>query len=277
LNSARDFLVGLKWVPHVFSNEIKKAVSYRVAFWIQFIVGTATDMFVAYFLWRAIFQIRGETVLQGFTFHGIVYYYLFASFAFKIARGGEWGYIAQEIYDGGLTRYLLYPLHFLGYKYVTHITQQLLSLFQLTIAFLVLRLILGLPEELHITLMTFMAGAMTSLLAGYLHFMMASALEMVSFWQDVVWNLMAMLRFITSLVGGAMIPLAFFPEWGRKIASVTPFAAIITFPAKVFLGEVSLSDWFYNVGLIAVWSLVFSIACAWIWSRGTKHYTGVGI
>ena len=63
---------------HVFAIEIKKAVSYRVAFWVNFLLGTTTDLLIAYFLWGAIFAASGSQTMQGFSFHGMVFYYLFA-------------------------------------------------------------------------------------------------------------------------------------------------------------------------------------------------------
>jgi ABC-2 type transport system permease protein len=266
-----------RWVPHVLSIELKKAFSYRVVFWVQFLMGTGTELAVAYFVWKAVYAARGTAVLEGFTFHGIVLYSLFASFAGKLTRGTDRGYISQDIYDGSLTRYLLYPLAFFPYKYVTHITQQLLGVAQLLIAFLALRLALGDNGGHPITAASFAAGLFTCLLTGYVHFVMASCVELVAFWQDVIWNLMVMLRFCLSLLGGGMIPLAFFPEWGRHLALLTPFPALVAFPARTFLGQVGWQEWINNVCLLAVWGLAFSLLLNWIWLRGTRQYSGVGI
>jgi ABC-2 type transport system permease protein len=263
------------WAKHVLSIELKKAFSYRIAFWVQFVLGTATELGVAFFLWRAIFASASTERLHGFTFHSILYYYLFASFASKITRGADRGYFSQEIYDGTLTRYLLYPVPFLGYKFVTHLAQQLLGLAQLLLAWGILRLAIG-PSE-SASFGTLLAGALTCSLTGYLHFNLMSCLEMVAFWQDVVWNLMVMLRMIMNLLGGALVPLAFFPEWGRHLVMLTPFPTLVAFPARVFLGQVSLHEWLVNAGLLAFWSVVFTLLAREIWSRGIRQYSGVGV
>lgn len=267
----------MNWVPHVFAIEIKKALSYRVAFWVQFVLGTATEIAIAYFLWAAIFASRGVAMLEGFSFEGMVYYYLFATFAHKIARGNEHGYFAQDIYDGGLTRYLVYPISLFGFKYITHVTQQLLAVIQLLLAFLALRLFLGAPFGMELTLPHFFAGLATSFLAGFLLFLIMSCLEMVAFWQDVIWNLMAMLRFTMALLGGAMVPLAFFPDWGRTLVSYTPFPAMISFPARTFLGQITFEEWWRNALLLLLWSGFFLLLARFIWKRGTLRYSGVGL
>lgn len=264
------------WAPHVLSIELKKVFSYRVAFWAQFLMGTGTELAVAYFVWKAVFAATGASTLGGFTFHGLVFYSLFANFSSKITRGTDRGYIAVEIYDGSITRYLLYPLPFFPYKYVTHLTQQLLGVTQLLIALAFVFFFIGNTGGQPLSLGSFAAGVLTCFLAGYLHFVMASCLELVGFWQDVIWNLMVMLRFCISLLGGGMIPLTLFPEWGQRIAHLTPFPILVNFPARVFLGQVGLSEWLGNVGLLAAWSVPFTFLLGWIWRRGTRQYSGVG-
>lgn len=280
-------MTGYSWAPHVLSLELKKAFSYRVAFWVQFLMGSGTELVVSYFVWLSVFRASGVSIdpgaaagantIQGFTFHGLVFYSLFASLSAKITRGNDRGYVAQDIYDGGLTRYLLYPLPFFPYKYVTHLTQQLLGVAQLLVAFLFVRLALGDLGGHAITPATFAAGLLTCLLTGYLHFVIAGCLELVAFWQDVIWNLMVMLRFCMSLLGGGMIPLAFFPDWGHRLALLTPFPLLVSWPARTFLGQVGPLEWLTNLGLLGFWSLLFTLLLHWIWARGTKQYSGVGI
>ena len=265
------------WAPHLLSIELKKALHYRVTFWIDFVFGTTAEMAVAYFVWKAVFEVRGVETLSGFSFSGLIYYYLFASVSSRIARGSERGYLAQDIYDGGLTRYLLYPLSFFGFKYITHVTQQILGVFQLVVALIAVWTLLGTPPELQLNLGHVLAGIATCMLAGYLHFVLVSCLELVAFWQEVVWNLLTMLRFMVGLLGGGMIPLAFFPEWGQKVAALTPFPSIVAFPVKTFLGQITPTEWLASALQLVIWSVVFTLIAMAIWSKGSKRYTGVGI
>lgn len=265
------------WMPFVLGLELKKAFSYRLNFWVSFLMGTATDITVSYFLWLSVFAYQNAPQIEGFTFRGLMFYSLFASFAGKIARGSDYGYISTDIYDGGLTRYLLYPISFFAYKYVTHLTQQFLAIIQLMIALGGLFLLLGAPPEQNISLGSVVAGCATSVLAGYAVFTLMSCLEMIAFWQDVVWNLMVMLRFAMSLLGGGLIPLALFPEWGRKLVELTPFPTLISFPARTFLGAVTLEEWGHSALILFFWSVLLTLLARAIWARGTRRYSGVGL
>jgi len=246
-------------------------------FWVTFLMGTATELAVAYFLWQSLFAYNQSSSIAGFSFHGLVFYSLFASFSSKITRGTDRGYISQDIYDGSLTRYLLYPLSFFAYKYVTHLTQQLLGLIQLLLALSCLTLIIGLPTDHNLTIGSFAAGTLTCFIAGYMVFALMSCLEMIAFWQDVIWNLLVMLRFAISLLGGGMVPLVFFPEWGQSLVAWTPFPLIVSFPARTFLGQVGLTEWLLSLLILGFWSIAITLLANFIWSRGTRQYSGVGI
>ena len=67
---------------------------------------------------------------------------------------------------------------------------------------------------------------------------MAGSLEMVAFWHDSVWSLMAMLRMSLTLSGGGLIPLSLFPERARTVLALLPFSYLISFPIRCFLGQV---------------------------------------
>ena len=46
-------------------------------------------------------------------------YYLLVPLIARMIRGEESRFLSDDIYEGGLTRYLVYPLSFLQYKYVS--------------------------------------------------------------------------------------------------------------------------------------------------------------
>lgn len=273
----RSFLNSLVWVPHVFSIEIRKLLTYRVAFWVKYVIGTLTEICVAYFLWDAIFVHTGSQTMQGYSFLGIVYYYVFSGLVGRMIQTADQGGISIDIYEGGLTRYLLYPLSFLQYKYVSFLGQQVSMLFQLLLGLAVALMIWGLPADQNISASSVALGILTSIMAGALMFLINACLELVAFWQDTVWNLMAMLRFIGNLLGGVHVPLVFFPEWGQTLVQYTPFPFIFSFPIRCFLGQVTAQEWLHQSIWMVGWMCAISLLLAWIWKRGTRVYTGVGI
>ena len=94
---------------------------------------------------------------------------------------------------------------------------------------------------------------------------------------DNVWSLLIMVRFSVGLLGGAMIPIAFFPEHVQVILNYLPFRYLAAFPINCFLGKVTFADWQTGIAVTLFWSLIFTGCALLIWNRGKYKYTGVGI
>jgi ABC-2 type transport system permease protein len=265
------------WTWHVLTIEFRKVFAYRVSFWVQFIFRIVTELSVAYFLWSALFEANSTQVMNGFSFHGILFYYLFSSFCSRIVQEPNSGDISTEIFQGGLTRYLLYPLSFFLYKFVTCLASQLLALIQMVVCLLFAIWLWKLPSDQAISLTSVVVGSLTSSIAGYVYFALGSCLEQVAFWQDTVWNLLAMMRFVGGLLGGLLIPLSFFPAWGIALINLTPFPYLFGFPIRCFLGQVGPGEWLHSVLILLFWGLLSTVLSRVVWHRGLKVYSGVGI
>lgn len=269
--------MNLSWAPHAFSLELRKLLSYRVDFWLQLFGAVATELVLAYFLWQAMFASRGVSEMGGYSFRGMMLYYLLVPLVARMIRGEDARFLSDDIYEGGLTRYLVYPISFLQYKYVSLLVFSFISALQLLIAIGVFAAFFGIPPEIHLGALSIVQGLGASLAGTVLYFFMGGSIEMLSFWQDSVWSLMAMMRMTMVLLGGGMIPLSLFPERVRGVLEWLPFNYIISFPIRCFLGQVSAMEWLHGLVMIGAWAFVFSRIAGFIWNRGTRQYSGVGL
>lgn len=258
-----------------YLQNLQKVVSYRAEFWLGFLGGVGSQFLVAWFLWKAIFQARGAATLEGFTFGGLMLYYLLVPLVERVARLHEMGGISGEIYDGGLSRYLLYPVPYFRIHFAANLAQSTVFLGQMALALGACFWFFGRPEGMGIASAAQGLGAM--LASAALCFWMSACLEMVAFWADNVWSLWVLNRMLASLLGGGMIPLAFFPEWARATLEWLPFSRIISFPVRCLLGQVGWAEWVAGLGITAAWTLAFMAAGMAIWRKGLRNYAGVGI
>jgi ABC-2 type transport system permease protein len=270
-------VTALRWVPHAWSVEVRKLLSYRTDFWIDFAGSLVVQVVMAYFLWRAIFEARQVTVIGGYTFGSMMLYYLLVPLVEKITRGQEMGFLSTEIYDGSLNRYLVYPVNLFAYKLVQHAAIATLALAQLVMILGGAVLVLGRPEGIDLGVFHVLAGLGAAAVAGVLYFLLAGCLEMVAFWADNVWSLSVMLRFAIRLLGGGMIPLALFPAWSIPVLERMPFAYLLSFPIRTLMGEVSAAEYAAGMLTLVAWIVVFAALTALVWRRGTLQYSGVGI
>lgn len=255
--------------------ELKKLVSYRAEFWIGFLGSVLSQFAVAFFLWKAIFTARGAESLQGYTFGALMLYYLMVPLVERVVNGQEMGFMSGEIYDGGLTRYLVYPVSYFRVKYMAKLAQATLYLGQMILALALFLAVVRVPHGL--SPVSLAMALPVFLLSGLLIFVLIASLEMLAFWADNVWSILVLNRMITNLLGGGLIPLAFFPGKVQAVLEWLPWCRLVSFPIRTVLGQVGTAEWLKGLGLTAGWFLVFLAAATWLWRKGIKSYSGVGI
>ena len=265
------------WVPHLVSLEIRKIISYRADFWISFLAGVLGELTLAYFLWSAMFAALGVDHLGGYSFHAIMLYFLLVPLVRRIVEVQAWGFISLEIYEGTLNRYLVYPVPFFLYKYLTHFAQGLVCGSQCLLAIALFLLLFGTPADTHVSAQSIAMGTLGCLLSGYLYFAMLSCLEMVAFWADNVWSLSVIIRLATSLLGGGLIPLSLFPDWAQIFLAASPFPYQLSYPVRAFLGRMDGERFILETGMVVAWAFVFTAAATLVWRSGTRKYSGVGV
>jgi ABC-2 type transport system permease protein len=261
----------------VYKQEIKKLLSYRADFWIYFAGGIITQVTLAYFLWKAVFDFSGAVTMGGFSFTGLMFYYLMVPVVERMIRGAESNYTAQEIYDGTLSRYLIYPVNFFSYKYAVHLAYTTVFFMQFIIIIGIFSLFFPVPAEYSISPGSIAGGISIILLGTVLSYTMIHSLEMVAFWAEHVWSLVVSVRMLSFFASGAMIPFSFFPQWGVSLLSWLPFAYLTSFPIRTFSGHVGFAEYLRGIEMIGVWISVFSFLMVTLWKKGLKNYSGAGI
>jgi ABC-2 type transport system permease protein len=265
----------MTWWVKFYLADLKRVFTYRVEFWLGLIGNVGSQFAVAFFVWRSIFQTQGVTNLQGFTFSGLMAYYLVAPLVERTVQGGDWGQISRDIYEGGLNRYLVYPVSFFGAKFMSHLAQSTLGWAQLSAVWTLLHLS-GLTET---TVDPVQGVAALGVIASAIlvQFAIHACLEQLAFWADNVWSLLVMSRMILHLAGGALLPLAFFPESVRTVLHYLPFRCFIDLPTRLLLGQSSVEEAWGGMALALGWTLFFAGCANLLWRRGLLRYSGAGM
>jgi ABC-2 type transport system permease protein len=258
--------------------EARRLMSYRSDFWITTVASFAVDIAVAWFVWAAIFDSEGQAAIGGYTREGMILYYLLALLLGRLVRGAEReDSIAEDIYSGQLTRYLLFPAGYFELKYAEHLGQLVPSLTQTVLFGGAALLFLDLASLGQPTLATVAATLVAVALGNLMSFLLASLVESIAFWVDNVWSLSVLMRFAAYFLGGQMVPLDLLPPWLGALTEILPFRFMFFFPAVTLTGRIGWAEWLGGIGLCAVWILLLALATRWVWRRGFLTYTGVGI
>lgn len=266
-----------KWPFQVYGMELRKIITYRADFWINFIGQTIFSIIIAYFLWVAIFEAKDVSEMQGFTLNKIIFYYLIVPIVFRIQQGETIGGISREIYEGSLNKYILYPINFFKYKIITYLAHSTFFFAQLCLIMSIYLLFFETENFYSFSIIDFLLFTVLIFFSTLCYFSLNAISELIAFWADNIWSLGVIIRFMVKFLGGAMIPLVFFPTLLQDALEYTPFPYIIHFPMKVFFGEYSQVEYFQNLFILNLWTCAFLIITRFIWNKGKLQYTGVGI
>ena len=258
--------------------EARRRMSYRVDFWLSAVVGFAAQFGVVYFLWSALFAESGKTVMGGYTFDSMLLYYVAVFLFGKLVRGVEFdNHVSQDIYEGGLNRYLVFPAPYFGFKYAQHLGSLIPALVQLALFGCVSVLALDLAAGTSVNAAGVLMCVVSLSLANLLYFLMSFPLQTTAFWADNVWSLLVALRFITGLLGGMMVPLALFPDWLRQVNDWLPFRCLFSVPVEALMGRLAFGEWASATLIGLAWVGLLGVLDTAIWRRGNLQYSGIGI
>jgi len=264
----------MRWWLSVSSLEIRKILAYRSDFWVTFIGQTLIQLFIARSLWQNIFESQNISEMKGFTLDSLTFFYLLVPVGTRILTGENIGFLAREIYDGSFTRYLIYPLSFFQYKSVTYLTHSFFYFFQLILIYSLYR---GFFSDNALSLAHLLFGLIILFFGAIVYLLMSLSTELLALWADNTWSLMLSLRFFTTFLGGGFIPLTFFPDWSRPIIKILPFPYLLDLPIRTIMGLSHIEEIKTGILVLFAWILFFLLLMKFIWFKGQKTYSGVGI
>ncbi len=263
---------------HIVSLETRKLMAYRVGFWLQAVGAAVAQLLVAYYLWQAVFDSAGSATIGGYSRQEMILYYVLVILLGRIVRGQEReSTLARDVYEGSLSRYLVYPADYLAFKYAEHLGNLAPQAIQLLVLGCAVFPFLELPAAVGIGLASVAMCAAAVLAANLLNFLLSYPVEGVAFWAENVWSLNVMVRLASSLLGGQVLPLALFPDWAQSALAWSPFPWLFDFPVNVLLGRVPPHEWALGMAACLLWSAVLNALGRAVWRRGSLVYSGVGM
>ena len=78
-------------------------------------------------------------------------------------------------------------------------------------------------------------------------------------------------------LSGQLFPIAMLPDWAGKLAKLFPFYFMTGAPTEILIGRVTGSGITNVLMTQAAWIAACYVVSRVLWSKGLKHYTGVGM
>ena len=247
---------------------IQELISYRVNF-ILYRIGDVMGAFVAFYLWKAVFDSSQEPLIQGFSMADITLY-IIMSFVTNLLTRSDSSFMI-----GSIIMRLLRPVHFAASYLFTELGSKWLIFISVGLPFLsviVLMKILsgqGIVEVLGLT--TLYLFSLT--LAYLINFFFNICFGFSAFVFKNLWGSNLLKTSIVAFMSGSLIPLAFFPKVISDILSFLPFSSLIYTPVMIIVGKYDASQILQALLLQLFWLIVMVGLSQLIWKRVQSFIT----
>jgi ABC-2 type transport system permease protein len=119
---------------------------------------------------------------------------------------------------------------------------------------------------------TTLAMFVVSLALGYLvNFLLNFMMNSVAFWTLETFSVQLIVRWISDLLSGQIVPLVFFPAAFANALMALPFAAIYSTPLLIYVGTIKPSGYAGALEGQLLWLAVFAFAAALVWRAAERR------
>lgn len=116
------------------------------------------------------------------------------------------------------------------------------------------------------------AAFVLSFAIGYLvNFLLNFLMNSIAFWTLETFAIQLMVRWVSDLLSGQIIPLIFFPGLLQRIVLDLPFAAIYSAPLLIYVGVIHPADYARTLLVQCVWLAVFSALAFVVWRAASRR------
>lgn len=249
------------------------SLAYRTEAIIWMLVD-ASPLVVMVYLWRSIYA--GQASIAGYDLRQMVTYYIAVTLLGIVIAAHSDNTVVEQIRDGLIAPYLLKPLPHITFILLEDIgwkiMKTLLFLPAFGLALLWLRDYLVVPTD-PLVLLSLLAALP---LAYTLFFLLAYLVGLTTFWLQEAMSLTHVKDLLVMLLGGAMVPIALFPDWLQGVAALLPFQYVYAFPVGIYLGQVRGLAVLQGLAAQVAWIAAAYVAYRLMWRAGTRRYAVVG-
>jgi ABC-2 type transport system permease protein len=119
--------------------------------------------------------------------------------------------------------------------------------------------------------LTFLAFAFSFALGYIVNFLLNFLMNTIAFWTLETFAIQLIVRWVSDVLGGQIVPLIFFPGFLQKIVLALPFAAIYSTPLLIYTGTIPPSAYLAAFATQLAWGTAFAILCTFVWRGALKR------
>ncbi len=247
------------------------SLSFRLSTLIM-IFGNLLYLLVVYFLWKAIYASAGTDTVNGMTFNDTLIYLVLATALFTFMEMYIVWEIGRNIQSGQIVLDLIKPMDYRQYVFWSY-AGELITHFVFTF----------LPTFIVVSIVTHGAIPMSwnllwFILSVFLAVSINNSIDYfvggICLYTESIWGINIMKQVLVTLLSGATIPIAFFPEPFKTVVMYLPFQSIYNTPLLILLGKSGdTMETLSMIGVQAFWVVVMALISRGFWRLSIRQIT----
>ena len=176
--------------------------------------------------------------------------------------------IREKIREGTIATDLMkpisLPLYFFSDGFGQTLLHAVLIVPALALALLMVRIDVPSPLVL-------LAFAVSFLLGYGVNFLLNFLMNSIAFWTLETFAIQLMVRWVSDLLSGQIVPLIFFPGFFQQIVLALPFAAIYSTPLLIYLGRIEPHAYAAAFAAQLAWLGGFGLLATVVWRAAQRR------
>ncbi len=217
-------------------------------------------------LWTALYAQNAAPL--NLPLHSIITYSTIAMLMSLILEVDGTRLIREKIREGSIATDLMKPISVPLYFFSDGAGQTLLH------ALLVIPSLLFALLLVHVDVpppATLAAFALTFAIGYGVNFFLNFLMNCVAFWTLETFAAQLIVRWVSDLLSGQVIPLTLFPGIFGRIVLGLPFAAVYSTPLLIYVGVIPPAQWAASVALQLAWLVLFAGLASLVWRAAARR------
>lgn len=231
----------------------------------------------SYLFWLAIFQTNNQ--ILSYNQQTMLTYIIGTLILRNLIFSSKISQIAEDIATGGLNKYLVQPIKYFNLIFALDLGERvsniLLLTFELLLIFLIFKPNLFIQTNIFY-LLTFFACVLINI---FLYFYLSLIISLTTFWypEHAGWPQRFLFDTTMIFLTGGWFPLDLLPKPIMTVLEFLPSTYLRFFPLQIYLGRLSFVSIAKGFTIMVAWVLILNFLVKYIWQKGLKSFTAVGI
>lgn len=252
--------------------EITSSFMYRTQF-VIYMISTVVSVLIGLMIWLRLDQSGADLPVNR---EFIVSYYLMLAIVRVLTTTWHSEYLATEIRNGRLNRWLIRPGSYLLSILANNFAEKVIKIIVVTVLLLPAAIYWREYFVLPADFSQWMLFLLALVLAAVIQFSLTTAIGSLGFWMDDNTGIARGRHVVGMVLTGELVPLALFPGWAMSFLDWQPFRFMLSYPLEILLGTLSVQQIAYGFAMQILWTTFFVWLCWFTWRRGLRSYSAIG-